>query len=143
MPTITRALIKTAMGFALAGTLLSAIWLFHLAWPLHPFVAHFQPTAIHLIVVGWLTQLIIGVALWMFPIWSKAQPRGPEYINWLCYALLNTGLLLRLLAEPLNSYRPHVIFSWLLVVSAVMQVIAFWLFVAMVWTRVRPKPGVR
>ena len=143
MPTITRTFIKTAMAYAVVGMLLSTLWLIQVAQPIHPLLAFLQPTALHLIVVGWLTQLIFGVALWMFPIWSKAQPRGPEYINWLCYALLNTGLLLRLLAEPLNSYRPHVIFSWLLVVSAVMQVMAFWLFVAMVWTRVRPKPGVR
>jgi hypothetical protein len=78
MPTITRTLIKTALGYVLIGMLLSLLGFIHLAWPRHPLLAYLQPTALHLIVVGWLTQLIFGVALWMFPPWSKAQPRGPD-----------------------------------------------------------------
>lgn len=143
MPTITRTFIKTAMGYVLLGMFLSALWLLQLAWPLHPLLVFFQPTALHLIVVGWLTQLIFGVALWMFPPWSKTQPRGPEAMNWLCYGLLNGGLLLRLIAEPLNRYRPGQALGWLLVVSAILQVIAIWIFVALVWQRVRPRHGGR
>lgn len=143
MPTITRTLIKTGMLYALAGTLLSGLWLFQLVWPLHPMLVHLQPTAIHLVVVGWLTQLIFGVALWMFPPWSKQTPRGPERANWACYFLLNTGLLLRLVAEPLNGYRPSVLLGWLLVASAVFQVGAVWLFVGLIWSRVRIKHGGR
>ena len=143
MPAITRTFIKTAMGYMLAGMLLSTLWLTHLAWPLHPLLAYFQPTALHLIVVGWLTQLIFGVALWMFPPWSKTEPRGLALPAWLCYALLNGGLLLCLIAEPLNSYRPVLVLAWLLLASAALQVIAVWLFVALVWTRVRTKPAGR
>lgn len=142
MPGITRTFIKTAMGYALAGMLLSALWLIQRAWPLHPLIPHVQPTGIHLIVVGWLTQLIFGIALWMFPPWSKAQPRGPELPQWCCYALLNGGLLLRLIAEPLNSYQRSHVLGTLLVLSATLQVVAVGLFVGLVWTRVRAKsPG--
>lgn len=143
MPTITRTFIKTAMGYVLLGGLLSAVWLIHLAWPLHPLVSFVQPTALHLIVVGWLTQLIFGIALWMFPVWSKAQPRGPERLSWLCYGTLNGGLVLRLIAEPLNGYHQSSVWSALLVVSAVLQVVAMWLFVALAWPRVRPKHGAK
>jgi heme/copper-type cytochrome/quinol oxidase subunit 1 len=139
MPTITRTLIKTALAYMVAGTLLSALWLLQIAWPLHPLLAYLQPTALHLIVVGWLTQLIFGVALWMFPVWSKAEPRGPEQLNWLCYALLNGGLLLRLIAEPFNTYQPAALFGWMLVLSAALQALAVWLFVGLVWSRVRAK----
>lgn len=139
MPTITRTLIKTAMGYLLLGMTLSAIWMLTLVWPLHPILAALQPTALHLIVVGALTQLIFGVALWMFPPWSKQQPRGPTVPTWLAYALFNAGLLLRLVAEPLNSYRPRPVLSWLLVASALLQVAAIWLVVALLWPRVRTK----
>jgi hypothetical protein len=139
MPTITRTMIKTALAYALAGTLLSALWLVHLAQPLHPLISHLQPTAIHLIVVGWLTQLIFGVAIWMFPPWSKEQPRGPSALGWSCYGMLNAGLVLRLLAEPLNSYQSMPLWGWLLAISAALQVVAVWLFVALVWSRVRAK----
>ena len=139
MPTITRTFIKTALLSAVLGVVLSAVWLVQLVLPLHPLLGHIQPTALHLLVIGWLTQLIFGIALWMFPPWSREQPRGPEALGWACYGLLNGGLLLRLIAEPLNSYRPAAPLGWLLVVSAVLQAGAIWLFVALAWRRVRGK----
>jgi hypothetical protein len=139
MTTIIRTYIKTALSYALVGTLLSTVWLIQLAWPIHPLLAFLQPTALHLLVVGWLTQLIIGIAIWLFPPWSKQQPRGPESLAWLCYGVLNGGLLVRLVAEPLNGYHPTALLGWLLVSSAVMQVGALWLFIYLVWGRVRAK----
>ncbi|HZB95446.1 MAG TPA: hypothetical protein VE268_05775 [Herpetosiphonaceae bacterium] len=44
-----------------------------------------------------------------------------------------------MIAEPLNSFRPSPILAFVLVVSAVLQVGAIWLFVALVWARVRGK----
>ncbi len=139
MPTVTRTFIKTALVYAFSGTLLSALWLINLARPLHPLLAAVQPTAIHLIVIGWLTQLIVGVALWMFPVWSKEQPRGPEWLSWACYGTLNTGLLLRALAEPISALWATPLLRWLLIGSAGLQVAALWLFAALVWPRVRAK----
>jgi hypothetical protein len=136
-------MIKTALAYVLIGMLLSALWLIQIVQPIHRLVGHLQPTALHLIVVGWLTQLIFGVAIWMFPPWSKEQPRGPSALGWSCYGLLNTGLLLRLLAEPLNSYRPTPTLGWLLALSAALQVVAVWLFVLLVWSRVRAKKSAR
>lgn len=143
MPTITRTFIKTALLCAVLGVGLSALWLIQLVVPMHPLIGYLQPTALHLIVVGWLTQLIFGIALWMFPPWSREQPRGPEALGWACYGLLNAGLLLRLVGEPLNGYRPAPLFGWLLVGSAVLQLGAVWLFVALAWRRVRGKTGRR
>jgi hypothetical protein len=143
MPMITRTMIKTALVYAATGMLLSALWLVDAGLPLHPVLRAVQPTALHLIVVGWLTQLIFGVALWMFPPWSKAQPRGSDALGWSCYGLLNAGLVLRLIAEPLNSYSPLPLLRWMLVAAATAQVIAVWLFVALVWRRIRGKAGGR
>ncbi len=141
MPAITRTFIKTAFAYGLLGVTLSTLWVINLVWPNYPLLGAIQPTALHLIVVGWLTQLIFGVAVWMFPPWSRQAPRGPEAMNWACYGLLNAGLLLRLVAEPGNTLAPHTLLGCLLVVSAVLQVSAVWLFVAAVWTRVRGKRG--
>lgn len=139
MPTITRTFIKTAMVLAVVGVVLSALSLVQRVWELHPVLGYVQPTALHLIVVGWLTQLIFGVALWMFPPRSRTQPRGPEAANWACYGLLNGGLLLRLVAEPLNAYHSHPTLGWILVTAALLQLAAVWIFVALVWIRVRAK----
>jgi hypothetical protein len=141
MPTITRLMIKTAMGYLLTGIVLSSLWFVEAAYHIHPLLSAIQPTALHLIVVGWLTQLIFGVALWMFPPWSRSSPRGPEQLNRASYAALNAGLLLRLVAEPLNAYQPAPLFGWLLVIAAITQVVAVWIFIGLVWTRVRGKAG--
>jgi hypothetical protein len=143
MPTITRVMIKTALLHALVGMLLSAFWLVEIAQPIHPLLRTIQPTALHIVVVGWLTQLIFGIAIWMFPPWSKEEPRGPSWLAWSCYSLLNLGLLLRMVAEPFSRYQPDQVWSAALVCSAIAQVVAIWLFVALVWRRVRPKPSPR
>lgn len=143
MPAITRTFIKTALAYALIGMLLSALGLIHNALRLHPLLGLLQPTALHAIMVGWLTQLIFGVALWMFPVWSKTQPRGPDAPTWACYGLLNAGLVVRLLAEPLNTYRASTALGALLVIAAVLQVSAVLLFVKLAWRRVRAKHGAK
>jgi hypothetical protein len=95
----------------------------------------------HLLMVGWATQLICGVALWMFPPHSREQPRGDERLGWFTYATLNSGLLLRVVAEPLYTLRPALWSSWVLVFSALLQVLAIWVFVAAIWPRVKGRQG--
>jgi hypothetical protein len=143
MPTITRLMIKTALCYLLVGIVLTSLWFIETAYPIHPLLRALQPTALHLIVVGWLTQLIFGIALWMFPPWSRSTPRGPERLNQACYGLLNAGLLLRLVAEPLTSLQSASWVRWLLVTSAITQVVAVWIFISLIWTRVRGKAGGR
>ncbi len=102
----------------------------------------------HLAFVGWLVNIVIGIALWMLPLARDRFPqtagRYPAGAPVLVYALLNGGLALRILAEPLLSAGPVVRAA--LSVSALAQVVAILLFVAIAWQRVRlparPAPGV-
>jgi hypothetical protein len=100
-----------------------------------PALAAFGPTQLHLFTVGWITQVIFGVAYWMFPRYSAAQPRGSEPLGWAAFALLNAGLLLRIAGEPL--YRLGRPAGAMLVASAVLQLLAGWAFVVNTWPRVR------
>ncbi|HXI21905.1 MAG TPA: hypothetical protein VNH46_12495, partial [Gemmatimonadales bacterium] len=59
-----------------------------------------QLGAVHLLTVGWLLQVITGVAFWMFPRHPIAPPRGNEVPGWFAFGLLNAGLALRLAGEP-------------------------------------------
>ena len=97
------------------------------------------PVYIHLLVFGWLTQLVFGVVFWMFPKHSIEKPRGSETLGWWTYALLNIGLLLRVVAEPLQSVHPYSATGWTLVISAVCQFSAGLMFVLNSWNRVRSK----
>jgi NnrS protein len=90
--------------------------------------------AIHLLTVGWLLQLITGVAFWMFPRHPTAPPRGDDRPGWAGFGLLNLGLLLRLVGEP---WRLNGGPQWPLIASAVVQLGAVLLIVRLLWPRIR------
>jgi hypothetical protein len=137
MYTQARYFIRTALVHLLAAFIVGAALLINQGLALGLWIGVLLPTFYHLLMVGWVTQLICGVALWMFPVLSGEQPRGPPWMGWATYAGLNSGLLLRVVAEPIHTLAPS---SWtgvLLVLSAVLQVGAIWIFVLAIWPRVK------
>jgi len=140
MPLLARTFVKTALLYLAAAGIAGGLGLAGrtLGWAA---LAALGPLLPHLLAVGWATQLIAGVALWMFPVVSRERPRGDERPAWGAYAALNLGLLLRAAAEPLLLWRPA---GWLaptLVASAALQAIAAWLLVAALWPRVKGRRG--
>jgi nitric oxide reductase large subunit len=103
----------------------------------------------HLAFVGWLVNLVIGIALWMLPLARDRYPetagRYPKRGPLIVYVLLNGGLVLRIGSEPMLRFGllPHVAL-W---VSAVAQFAGIATFALIAWHRVRapsrPAPGVR
>ncbi len=102
-----------------------------------PLLRAVWPTYVHLLVVGWLTQLIFGVAYWLFPRYSAERPRGSERLGWTVFALLNVGLVLRVIFEPWHTVAGRG--GVLLVLSAVLQLLAGWAFVINTWPRIRER----
>ncbi|MCP4422554.1 MAG: cbb3-type cytochrome c oxidase subunit I, partial [Chloroflexi bacterium] len=103
------------------------------------FIRFMNPAYFHLFLVGWVTQMIFGVIYWMFPIITRVRPRGNEQHGWVSYFLLNVGLILRVVGEPLTSTNSEVGFGWLLVVSAFLQWLAVVIFITLAWPRVKDK----
>lgn len=138
MPTVSRWFLKTGMVYLALGlmagvaqplgALLNVEWLTYV--PL--------PTYVHLIVVGWLTQLIFGVAFWMFPKYSKENPLGSPALAWATYWMLNAGLALRVIAEPALTAGAGAWANGALAISAGLQWGAGLSFIANTWRRVRP-----
>jgi len=91
--------------------------------------------AIHLLTVGWLLQLITGVAFWMFPRHPTSPPRGDPRLGWAALVLLNAGLALRLMGEPWHRAWGGPL--WPLQLSALMQLAAVALIVGLLWPRIR------
>jgi hypothetical protein len=89
--------------------------------------------------VGWVAQLIFGVAVWMFPKFTMQQPRGNEKLLWTAFGLLNLGLVLRLIGEPMQSAAPSPVWGWFLVVSASAQWLAGLGFAWNFWSRVKER----
>ena len=135
MPTISRAFILTGLLY-LAAAMVVAVALALGAAGLGVSPALY-PVYIHLLAVGWITQLIFGVAYWMFP-GRVREPGATERVTlWSTYVLLNGGLLLRAVAEPLLSRGG----AWpaVLTGSAICQLVAVVLFVGHLWPRLRAR----
>lgn len=134
-----RIFIRTALAYLVAAFLVGGLVLANQGLQLDGRIGALLPVFYHLLMVGWTTQLICGVALWMFPPFSREQPRGNERLGWGTYALLNGGLLLRSIAEPLHAWQPAAWSGWALALAGVLQATAMWLFVAAIWPRVKGK----
>lgn len=135
MPLLTRWFLKTALLYLILALCAGIL----LAIPDSIPLAGMFPVYFHLLTFGWLTQLIFGVVLWMFPKYTPAQPRGPEWLGWSTYALLNLGLLFRMIFEPMNGMAPSTWSGWMLVAAAIFQWLSGVTFVANTWKRVREK----
>lgn len=126
MPPLSRWYIKGALLYLVAALLLGVL-------------AVTGPTYVHLLVVGWITQMIFGVAYWMFPKYAPESPRGNNAIAVATFVLLNVGLLLRVVVEPVRAWRPELLPGWLLVVAAIAQWLAGVGFAVNTWPRIKEK----
>ncbi len=136
MPALTRWFIKTSFVYLALALVMGLLLAMQATLGLASFGDLFS-IYIHLLVFGWLTQLVFGVVYWMFPKYSAEAPRGSERLGWWTYGLLNVGLLLRAIAEPLQSVQPTPLTGWILVFSALLQFLSGLGFVLNSWQRVR------
>jgi len=118
MPIATRIFIFFGFFFLIVGV---ALW--GLSWK----YAFLFPLSLHFITLGWITNLIFGVAFWMFPKpWRKY--RSP-YIT---LALFNAGNFLRI-SEVFISKSPTKI---LFILSVILQFISCIIFAFHIWNRI-------
>ena len=139
MPTLTRWFVKSSFVYLVAALLAGIALVGRAVLPLPAFVVRLDPLYFHLFMVGWVTELIFGVAYWMFPVFNREEPRRSPTLGWATYILLNAGLLLRAISEPVVGSGDAAFWGWLLVVSALLQWLAGLAFVTNTWGRVRGK----
>ncbi len=140
MPPIARAYVRAAFLYFIVAFVIGALmmldrWLNVSRWLKVVYVSQ-----LHLLVVGWLTQLAIGVAYWMFPRFLKGQdprPRGSDRLAWMVLICLNAGLLLRFIVEPFYLMGPSTWLAAVVALSGVLQALAAVLFAWLVWGRIR------
>lgn len=140
MPVFTRWSIR----FSLLCLLLSwGLELWRMAQPawVPPLLWAHRIAIYHLFFVGWLTQLIFGVAYWMFPTQSRELPRGKEWLGYGVLICLNLGIWLRIAAEPVVAVLGTTGWSpwWrgVLVLAGVLQCLAACGFAVLIWPRIR------
>jgi cbb3-type cytochrome oxidase subunit 1 len=141
MPPLVRLFVRASFLYFLGAFLLGAFmaldsWLGLARWLRAVYLSQ-----LHLLVVGWITQLAIGVAYWMFPRFRKEEnpePRGSDKLTWAVFVLLNAGLLLRFAFEPFYLMGPSTWLAATVALAGVLQALAALGFAALIWGRVRP-----
>ena len=77
-------------GFALGGLLLAGKGI-----TLPPGLWALRAVHIEMLLVGWMIQLVLGVAIWIFPRFVMHQrPTRSAVTAWLAFVLLNSGVVL-------------------------------------------------
>ncbi len=94
MPTASIRLIRTAILHLGLGALLGALMLSARGGVLGPEVFALLPLHREMLLFGWLIQLALGVAWWMFPKFRSGPARGVDFLPQAGWVLLNTGIVL-------------------------------------------------
>ena len=137
MPTLTRWFIKSSLVYFVSALVIAVVLALQAPLNLPSAMGSLMPVYFHLFMVGWITLFIFGVIYWMFPRFSKERPRGSERLAWATYGLINVGLILRVIGEPVNALQSQAGFGWLLALSAILQWLGGMAFVLNTWGRVK------
>lgn len=139
MPTLSRWYIKIGMLYFVVGLTMGAVLLAQPVMGWSSSLQAFRPVYLHLLFIGWVTQLIMGVGYWMLPKYSKEKPRGNERLGWAVLVMLNVGLVLRSIGEPAVLLAPEAGLGWMLAAAALLLLLAGWGFILNTWGRIRER----
>lgn len=137
MTPLVRRYIKTSFVFLLAGVLIAGYIV------VAQFVAGTYPSRllstahVHLLLVGFMLMMVMGVATWMFPRPAREatsyRPALAEAVYW----LMTIATALRATAEIASTLWPSTVLRLAIAVGGIGQLAGTSLFVANMWWRVR------
>jgi len=125
-------LIRTALLHLGIGFTIGALILFEKGVPYADAIWALLPLHIELVLVGWTTQLALGVGYWILPRFLRGPARGDERLIWASYLLLNLGVLSAGVGGWLNA--PGAV----LLAGRVAEMVAVALFALQAIPRVKP-----
>ncbi len=139
MPRLSQLMIRTALIWLAVGYTFGGLVLFTKGVPIVPQLWLLRGAHIHALLVGWTVQLACGVAYWILPRLDAAGSRGDERPVLACYAALNSGVLLAVLANLAGgSAALSPLARWLPLLAGLLYAVGGGLFARHAWPRVRP-----
>lgn len=138
MYTLVRYYIKTSLVFLLLGVLAGLHLLVHRHLLFIPYRPGVVNAHVHVLLVGFLLMMVMGVALWMFPRPGKEDSHYKPGAANVCYWLLTVGTALRFITEWFTPTARVDLVNLGVVVGGTAQAVAVVLFVWNMWTRIRP-----
>ena len=144
MPTLSRYFVKIGLLYLVIGLSMGVVMRLQPVMGWAGQIQLLRPVYLHLIFIGWVTQIIMGVGYWMFPKLSREIPRGNHYVGWATLICLNVGLILRSISEPaILMVRPdnplRTTFAWMLALASILLLASAWLFIFNTWGRIKER----
>jgi len=130
-----RWMIKTFLIYLFVGILLGLLTFLSGRIPELAWVSSWRTVHVHLILVGSVIQIIMGVALWMFP--RRKEPPGwtTEREGMTLYVGFNAGTVVRSLFEP---FAHSGLLSFFLTLSGMAsQILSLLYFLFLIFQRIR------
>lgn len=138
MFTNVRYFVKTSIAFMVVGILSG----FYMMISRRLFDYGYGPSMLsahtHVILVGFMMMMIMGIAVWFFPKADKDNKKYNPSLIVLVYWLMVSGTSLRFIFEVIESYVTLGISNYIIVASASMQILAAVIYVYTMWGRIRP-----
>ena len=131
MPRLSYLFIRASLVYLVLGFTLGGLILANKSIPFAPFIWALLPAHIEFLILGWLTQLALGVAFWILPRLASNTPRGNERWSWTAFVLVNLGI-------ALNVASPYVGLTWLGLSARILQAAGVAAFAIGNWQRIYP-----
>lgn len=132
MPKLSVWMVRASLIHMGIGFLFGALILHHKGIPIYDWAWNLLDPHIELMIFGWTMQLVMGVAFFALPRFSKRESRyGAVYLGWWSFYLLNGGVIVAALSH------------WFLVDSCalsgrLLMLLGVITYVVMIWPRVKP-----
>ena len=133
-----RYFVKTSIIFLLIGIVTGLYLLiarnYFDSWP-HPDLVSAHT---HLILVGSVMMMIMGVALWFFPRPEKDDKLYKPDLILVTYFIITASTLIRFFSQVISAFvLPNELLKSLLTISSIGQVIGIIIFFISIWGRIR------
>jgi hypothetical protein len=140
MPKVTRLFIKSGLVYLFLGIIMA----FVAELPQVNTGVLLLPVYWHMIVIGWVTQVIMGVSIWMFPRRKRSREKIESVPALLSFWTLNSGLILRFTAEPfIPLFQGNSAITSVVVISTLLHIAAVLFYLTEIWPRVFMRKNVK
>jgi len=150
MPVTSRTFVRASVVYLCFGAVIGALLLINRTLQ-EPAIAVLRASHVQMLIVGWLTQFILGVAWWLFPPLKRdVQPRasrrgqalrGSEALFWFTFLSLNIGTIVGASFAPLHAWTQIELLDQMSYSSDLFLLIAALAFILNIWNRVRALRG--
>lgn len=130
MPRVSTWFVRVSLCHLVFGFTVGALLLADRGAPFAPALWALRPAHVEALLVGWVVQFVMGVAVWIFPRFAVRRARRRSAVTaWLAFALLNAGVVCVALGQGWGGWAAA---------GRLAEIGAAASFVAHLWGRVSP-----